>query len=228
MAERRIITVGVDERFDDTRVVEVPAADRTFQPGVVGLGGEAEQRSSSTAQRILARRRHGPAGTPAVDVGLLHPAAQRLRGDPKIERELRHAQVTTMRDPDHISIELGWELLRHRDILPAVPRPEKQMSNQPTAISSADISVLMHNVSNSRSMLSDACKICSTMKDSGSILGVTLIGVILRVGWQRSLEGTPDGRSLPQRDTLTTIPTPLCRTQLEADRSPPACAALGP
>jgi very-short-patch-repair endonuclease len=56
-------------------------------------------------------------------------------------------------------------------------------------------------------LLDQACRV-DTCRDGHR-------GALLRVGCQRSLEGSPDDRHSSQSDTLTGIRTPLCRTQLK-------------
>src|SRR5215213_4512819 len=81
-----------------------------------------------------------------------------------------------------------------------------------TASASAESSVLMKVPSSSRSRSGLAWASCSSSRRAGSILDVTVIvGVLLRVGCERSLEGSPGGRRLlrqrhAHRDPYTTLP----------------------
>ena len=78
--------------------------------------------------------RTGPAlPNPVIDLGLTHPATHRLLGDTKVDRDLRHRQITPTGNRGHVLLELRRVLLRHSDILPEDPRPSKAMSTQPAA-----------------------------------------------------------------------------------------------
>ena len=68
-----------------------------------------------------------------VDVGLAHPAAHRLDRHTEIGGHLREGQVPSAGDRDHISLELGRELLGHRNILPARHRRAETMSTEPAS-----------------------------------------------------------------------------------------------
>jgi CRISPR/Cas system-associated exonuclease Cas4 (RecB family) len=46
------------------------------------------------------------------------PSLQRGRGDPEVGRDLFLRRVTTTRDNNDITLELGRVLARHNDILP--------------------------------------------------------------------------------------------------------------
>jgi hypothetical protein len=53
VAERRVITVRVDQRIDDIRVLEITVADRLLAPGVERLGGEAEHPAGQPHRETL-------------------------------------------------------------------------------------------------------------------------------------------------------------------------------
>lgn len=64
---------------------------------------------------------------PALAPSLTSGWATQRRTDawaiPKVDRDLRHRQITTTGDRDHVPVELQGVLLRHSDILPERPHP---------------------------------------------------------------------------------------------------------
>src|SRR3954451_14614749 len=80
--------------------------------------------------------------------------------------------------------------------------------------------------SSSRSRSGDAWASCSSSRRAWSILDRTVIvGVLLRVGCERSLEGSPDGRRLRRqrhahRDPYTTLPDVTPGTHTETKHMP--------
>ena len=53
IAERRVVTVGIEERVGQIGVLQIPLADRVRDPCVVRLGGEAEDPAGQPHRETL-------------------------------------------------------------------------------------------------------------------------------------------------------------------------------
>ncbi len=98
------------------------AGSRSPSPAAASRGAAAQARSAALVWPSNAV------------VGLAHPAANRLHRNVEVGSDLGLAQITAAGHTDDVTLELGRELLRHSDILPARRRPTDGVSTSPAAV----------------------------------------------------------------------------------------------